>query len=500
MGEYALEMLGICKSFPGVHALKDVNLRVKKGEVHALIGENGAGKSTLMKILSGVYKEDSGEIIIDGKSTKMQNPQDAIEKGISIIYQELNLVPKLGAIQNVMLGHEKSRYGWLDFKAEEKEAKRWLDYVSCGKLPNYKAPVEFYSVAQQQMVEIAKALSLQAKIIVMDEPTDTLTENDMLTLFAIINQLKKDGITVIYISHRLEEIFMVCDCVTVLRDGMYIDSRETSEVDRYWLIQSMIGREMANTFPPRNRSYTSEVVLDVKDLNSKRFKNINFKLKKGEILGFSGLVGSGRTEVMRAIFGADHYNSGKINFKGLEAVYKHPKAAIEAGIGFATEDRKGQGLFLGLSIKSNVSIASIKKISRKGFIQKRKEGELIKKYIDELRIATTDHNKLCKHLSGGNQQKVVLAKWMATGSSILILDEPTRGIDVGAKYEIYLLMDKLVKSGVSIIMVSSEMPELIAMSDRIIVMSEGAITGELTHEEANETLVMTYATRSNNSF
>jgi ribose transport system ATP-binding protein len=498
MSKYALEMLEISKSFPGVHALKDVTLRAEKGEVHALVGENGAGKSTLMKVLAGVYRHDAGTVLISGKKVLFNTPQDALNCGISVIYQELNLVPGLTAIENVMLGHEIANKGWLNKKAEEAEARKWLDYVSRGILPDYKQPVSFYSVAQQQMVEIAKALSHQAKIIVMDEPTASLTDKEMEILFEIIRKLKADGVTVIYISHRLEEIFTICDRVTVLRDGAFVDSQEVSTVNKAWLISRMIGREMNNTYPPHACAARSECVMEVKGLNGGIFSDISFKLHAGEILGFFGLVGSGRTEVMRAIFGADGIKSGEVYVRGKRLPNKHPFGAVNMGMGFATEDRKQQGLFLNLAVDRNISIVNIRKLSFKGFVSRRKEAAEVKKHVDELQIVVADTKMQCKNLSGGNQQKVVLAKWLAKGCSVLILDEPTRGIDVGAKYEIYSLMDKLARAGVAIIMISSEMPEVLAMSDRIIVMHEGRIAGEIEQCDATETIVMMHATGTKN--
>ncbi|MEA5002585.1 MAG: sugar ABC transporter ATP-binding protein [Christensenella sp.] len=497
MSEYMLEMLGITMTFPGVKALDNVDLHIKKGEVHALIGENGAGKSTLMKVLSGVNKPVAGEVRIDGETVHFHVPQDAIDKGVAMIYQELSLVPDLTAIQNVMLGHEKQKYKFISKKQEEEQAGKWLDYVSHGTLPSYKIPVRRLSVAQQQMVDIAKALSYNAKIIVMDEPTDTLTEKEMYVLFDIIKKLKEDGITVIYISHRLEEIFAICDRITVLRDGAFIADANTAEVDKDWLISKMIGREMKNTFPQRNRCVQSETILSVKGLTGGIFENVDFDLKKGEILGFAGLVGSGRTEVMRAIFGADKVKSGEVVVGGKQVLYRHPSQAVKEGIGFATEDRKTQGLFLNLDIKTNVSAAAEEKVSSKGFVSDKTEAELATQYVKDLQIATPGIRQLCKNLSGGNQQKVVLAKWLARGCKILILDEPTRGIDVGAKYEIYTLMDKLVQEGVSIIMISSEMPEVIGMSDRIVVMHEGHVMGELSCSEANEERIMLLASGEN---
>ena len=493
MSEYALEMLGITKTFSKVTALDHVNLRVKKGEIHALIGENGAGKSTLMKVLSGVYKPDSGTVKINGEEVVAKNPKDAIEKGVAIIYQELSLVPELDAIKNVMLGQEKNKCSIISSKEENEFAKKYLDYVSRGSLTSYKTPVKKLSVAQQQMVDIAKALSYNSQIIVMDEPTDSLTNSEIETLFEIVRKLKEDGITVIYISHRLEELFALCDRVTVLRDGKYITDANIADINKDWLISKMIGRDLTDTYPPRHRMKSEETALEVQNLTGEKFKDVSFKLQKGEILGLGGLVGAGRTEVLRAIFGADKKKSGTVKVFGEEVNINHPCKALKYGFGFATEDRKTQGLFLNQDIRDNIAAAALDKISKKGFVNDGKEKKMAEKYFDELKVVAPDINKVCKFLSGGNQQKVVLAKWLASECKILFLDEPTRGIDVGAKYEIYLLMDKLVQQGVSIIMVSSEMPELMAMSDRIIVMHEGDVTGELNVGEFSEENVMKLA-------
>jgi ribose transport system ATP-binding protein len=492
MSEYCLEMTGISKRFSGVQALSGVDFCVRKGEVHALIGENGAGKSTLMKILAGLYRPDRGKIRINARQVRFLSPQDAINAGVASIYQELSLVPHLTAVQNVFLGHEISRYSFINVRREHSEASRWLDYVSRGALPGYNIPVKNFSVAQQQMVDIAKALSYNANIIIMDEPTDTLTDSEITVLFEIVRKLKADGITVIYISHRLEEILEICDRVTVLRDGLFIAEMETKSIDRAWIIHNMIGRELTNAYPRRVRS-SGEPVLRVKNLCGGSFRDVSFDLRRGEILGFAGLVGSGRSELMRALFGADKIHSGTVTLNGREINFNHPQKAIRSGIGFAAEDRKTQGLFLDLDIKTNVSMAAMEKISKNGFIRTGAEVELAGRYIRELLIVTPDCRQVCKNLSGGNQQKVVLAKWIANGGQILILDEPTRGIDVGAKYEIYTLMDKLVREGVSIIMVSSELPEIIGMADRAVVMHEGTVSGVLGPGELKEETIMTYA-------
>lgn len=497
MSEYALEMLGVTKIFSKVTALNKVNLRVRKGEIHALIGENGAGKSTLMKVLSGVYKADAGSIRLFGEQVELKNPQAAINRGVSIIYQELSLVPDLNAIENVMLGNEIHKGILLNKKQEKEFATRYLDYVSHGGITDYHIPVRKLSVAQQQMIDIAKSLSHQSRIIIMDEPTDSLTQSEITILFRIVRKLKEDGITVIYISHRLEELFELCDRVTVLRDGEYVADRDISEIDKNWLISNMIGRDLKDTFPKRDRVFSEEIVLEAENLTGNRFRDVSLRMKKGEILGLTGLVGAGRTEVLRAIFGADNVTAGTVRLHGKTVNIKHPSTAIACGMGFATEDRKSQGLFLNQDICTNIAISSPKKVARYGLVSRRKEKELASRYFNELKVVAPDIYKLCKHLSGGNQQKVVLAKWLASDCEILFLDEPTRGIDVGAKYEIYVLMNRLVQKGVSILVVSSEMAEIIGIADRILVMHEGRITGELTQENFSEENIMKLASGEN---
>ena len=490
MSEYALEMLGITKLFSKVTALDQVNLRVKKGEIHALIGENGAGKSTLMKVLSGVYEADAGKIVLNGEEFKPQGPKDAINHGVSIIYQELNLVPELDAIDNVMLGHELRKGPVLSKKEQEKTASKYLDYVSRGTLPGYHTKVKYLSVAQQQMVEIAKALSYNSKVIIMDEPTDTLTNDEIVILFEIVRKLKEDGITVIYISHRLEELFELCDRVTVLRDGKYIADMDIADIDKDWLVSKMIGRDLKDSYPKRNRIKSEEVVLEAKNLGSDRFRHISFELHKGEILALTGLVGAGRTEVLRAIFGAEPAKEGSIRIHGKDVRITNPAQAMSYGIGFATEDRKAQGLFLTHDIESNIVEPALRKLSKFGVINRKESFRLADKYFKELRVVSPDMKKLCKYLSGGNQQKVVLSKWLASGADIIFLDEPTRGIDVGAKYEIYQLMDRLVQEGKSILMISSEMPEVMGVADRVIVLHEGDQMGEVEYTDFSEELLM----------
>ena len=490
MSEYALEMLGITKKFSSVTALDHVDLQVKKGEIHALIGENGAGKSTLMKVLSGVYKPEEGMMLLNGTEYLPHSPQDAINQGVSIIYQELNLIPDLNAIENVMLGHEIHTAGMLHKGKEREFAKKYLDYVSRGTVPDYDRPVKYLSVAQQQIVDIAKALSYNPKIIVMDEPTDSLTNEDIVILFEIVRKLRDDGITVIYISHRLEELFELCDRVTVLRDGKYIVTEDIPKIDKNWLISKMIGRDLKDSYPPRHRQISDEVVLQVDHLTGERFSDISFKLHRGEILGMTGLVGAGRTEVLRAIFGADPVKSGTVTINGEKVRISHPNKALKARLGFATEDRKAQGLFLTHDIQSNISEAALEKISKAGFIDRGKEKAMAGKYFREMGVVSPDMKKKVKYLSGGNQQKVVLAKWLATDCQILLLDEPTRGIDVGAKYEIYQMMDRLVQEGMSILMVSSEMPEILGTADACLVMHEGELMGIVSHEEFSEEILM----------
>ncbi len=495
MSGYVLEMKNITKIFPGVVALNNVSFFVKKGEVHALLGENGAGKSTLMKILAGTYMPDTGEVYIEGEKVVFSHPLDAIKHGIAVIYQELNLVPTMNAIDNVLLGHEVSKNGFIREKEHKAEAIKWLDLVGKDIIKSYTIPVSELSVAQQQMVEIAKALSLNAKILVMDEPSATLTDKELDKLFSIIQELKSSGVTIIYISHRLEEIFHICDRATVLRDGHLINTVNVKDVDKNKIISMMIGRDLTNTFPPKTNKVRDKVLLSVKNLCiGKKIKNISFDLHAGEILGVFGLVGSGRTELMRAVIGADKFDSGLIILEGKQVVFKHPKDSIRKGIGFATEDRKAQGLFLNMNVVANISMACLEKFKRNGMIDSNQENKNAMKYVNELNIKTPSISKNVGDLSGGNQQKVVLAKWLSINSKVLILDEPTHGIDVGAKYEIYMLMNNLAEKGFGVIMVSSELPEILGMSDRIIVMHEGCITGILQRNEASESRVMHFAT------
>ena len=494
MSDYALEMRGITKTFSKVTALDHVDLKVRPGEVHALIGENGAGKSTLMKVLSGAYQPDGGEIFLDGQPFRPLNPKDAIDKGVSIIYQELNLVGEMSAIRNVMLGHEDhNRAQFIRVRQEKAYAAKYLDYVCRGAIPDYNMPVKKLSVAQQQMVEIARALSYNARIIVMDEPTDTLTNDEIRVLFEIVNQLKADGITVIYISHRLEELFILCDRVTVLRDGKHIADENISDIDKDWLISRMIGRDLKDSYPPRTRITDGEPVLEVRDLSGNGDFHINLELYRGEIPGLAGLVGAGRTELAKMLCGDVKPDSGQILIHGKELKAASAADGVKAGIGLVPEDRKLEGVFLNYTIEWNIPVMSLKRVSKFGFMNFRELDRLTKTYVDTLAIKTPSVKQEVRNLSGGNQQKVVVAKVLAAENEILIFDEPTRGIDVGAKQEIYKLMNSLVEQGKSILMISSEMEELLGMSDRIVVLHEGRVTGELQKDEFSQDKVLELA-------
>lgn len=491
--EYILELEHISKEFPGVKALDDVSLALERGEVRGLVGENGAGKSTLMKILTGVYQKDTGTVKINGKEVKIETPLQAQQAGLSIIFQEFNLVNSLSIAENIFVGRlPRCGIKGIDWKKVKTMAAEWLDKVGLHVDPLQK--VGSLSVAGKQMVEIAKALSFHSSIIIMDEPSATLTSNELEHLFEIIEQLKKEKITVIYISHRLDEIERLCDNVTVIRDGTVIETRKTAEFDRQSIISCMVGRSMDQEYPQRETKPQSEEILRIEGLaREPRFRNISFSLHKGEVLGIAGLVGAGRTEIVRCIFGADHADCGKIYIRGDEVQIKSPQDAIQHGVALVTEDRKAQGLILEESIAVNTTLANLKEITSAGMVNRQKEKAAAKEYMKQLRTKAPGENTRCISLSGGNQQKVVLAKWLYTQADILILDEPTRGIDVGAKYEIYQLINQLVQAGKSVIMISSEMPEVLHMSDRIIVVHEGNYKGELTGEAMTAENVMQLA-------
>jgi len=479
-----LEMRGVSKTFPGVKALQKVNLTLARGEVLALLGENGAGKSTLMKVLGGAHRPDTGEILIDGKAAEIHSPHDSQGAGIAIIYQEFNLVPGLTAADNIFLGQEKTRLGFIRRGDERRRAREIFQRLEIDIDPD--ALCRDLTVAQQQIVEIAKALALDARILVMDEPSAALTTREVERLYAIIRELKAQGIGVIYISHRLEEIFEVCDRISVLRDGCNVGERPVGDVTRQGLIEMMVGRELKNEFPKRE-SAIGKPRLEVTGLNrGKAVRAVSFNVREGEILGVTGLVGAGRTETVRLIFGADQRESGSIKLDGKELNIRNPADAIAARIGLLTEDRKLQGLVLPHSVRENFGLPNLDWLSSFGFVKQGAERDAFAGYIDSLKIKVPHQEQAAKNLSGGNQQKVVLAKWLARNCEVLIFDEPTRGIDVGAKYEIYCLMNELAAKGKSIIMISSELPEILGMSDRILVMHEGRITGEIA-DVANAT-------------
>ncbi len=487
-------MRGISKYYPGVVALDNVDFPVARGEVHALVGENGAGKSTLMKILAGAEPKSRGEILLEGHPVTIDSPQRAMDLGISIIYQEFNLVPHLSAAENIFLGREPTRLipGWVDFRKLYGESQRLME--SLGMRLDVRSEVRTLSVAQQQMVEIAKATSRQSRLIIMDEPSATLTEHELANLFALIRSLRERGVSVIYISHRLEEIFTVADRVTVFRDGHHIATRPIGAVDRDEIIQMMVGRELKESIP-KQPAPIGDVVLEVRGLTrAGAFRDISFSVRRGEVVGLGGLVGAGRTEVACAIFGADPLDAGEVLLEGRPVRVRSPRDAISLGIGLVPEDRKQLGLILGMAIRENVTLANLEAVAPAGFISPSRERAATQKYIRDLTIRTPSGEQTVRNLSGGNQQKVVLAKWLFTDSKFLVFDEPTRGIDVGSKVEIYQLMNALTAKGVGILMISSELPELLGMSDRILVMHEGRLAGELARAEATQERVMHLAT------
>lgn len=490
----ALEMRGITKSYPGVRALEDVHIEVRAGEVHALVGENGAGKSTLMKILAGAQPKDAGEILLDGAPATMDSPLRAMEMGVSIIYQEFNLVPYLNAAENIFLGREpRGRLpGFVDFRTMYREAQAIIDRL--GVRMDVRTPVHRLSIAQQQMVEIAKATSRKCRIIVMDEPSATLTEHELERLFALIRQLRDEGVAIVYISHRLEEVFAVCDRVTVLRDGRWIATHDVRDLSREDIIRLMVGRELKQMIP-KEPVERGEPALEVTDLRrGDVLRGVSLTVHQGEILGIAGLVGAGRTELVRAIFGADRIDGGSIRLFGKPVRVRSPQDAIRLGIGLVTEDRKAQGLVLGMVVRENITLANLGAISVMSFVRAGREREIAHKYVTDLTVRTPSIEQTVSNLSGGNQQKVVLAKWLFTNSRVLIFDEPTRGIDVGAKTEIYQLMNALAARGAAIIMVSSELPEVLGMADRILVMHDGRVAGELSRAEATQEGIMHLAT------
>ncbi len=482
-----LSIENVDKSFPGVKALDDVSIKIKRGTVHGVVGENGAGKSTMMKILSGVYKKDAGTVIFDGEDIHHTTPHQSMARGLSIIYQELNLVNTMTVGENIFLGRFNELKGLRGTHARAKEILK-----SIGSKVDSQQMVSELSVSEKQMVEIAKALSFASKLIIMDEPSSSLTADELKELVKIIHQLKDDGISIIYISHKLDEIFDFCDTVTVMRDGKVIDTKPISEITRSEMIAKMVGRSIENEFPPRPH-IVGDTLMEVRNLTTKKLKNVSFDLKKGEILGFVGLVGAGRTEIVRAIFGADHVKGREIIIDGELIPIKEPADAMAAGICFVPEDRKMQGLVLPFAVESNITMASLRDVASMGFVDRAKEREIAERQVKILGVKTPSVTTPVKSLSGGNQQKCIVGRWMEQNPRILIMDEPTRGIDVGAKYEIYLLMKQIVENGGSVILISSELPEVLNMSNRVLTICDGRITGEFDPEKASPDQIMACA-------
>ena len=494
--EYVLELKNIYKSFPGVKVLEDVTLQVRPGEVHALMGENGAGKSTLMKILMGIYKADQGSTFLEGKETVIHGPKDAMSKGISMIHQELNTVLDMEVAENVFVGRELLKKGFeklkiVDIARMREETGKYFREMNIDIDP--RAKMRTLSVAEMQLVEIVKAISLNSRIIVMDEPTSAITEKEATVLFAQIERLKKQGVAIIYISHKMDEIFRISDTITVLRDGQWIGTKPAKELDNDMLIKMMVGRELTDIYP-KDPVEIGDVILEVKNLSrGKKVRDASFSLRKGEVLGIAGLVGAGRSELVETIFGLYPKTGGQIFLHGKEVHIKSAADAIKNKMALITEDRKQTGLNLIVSVKENIASVSIGKLSNHGIVNDKKINEVSEKYIKELKIKTPDGNAIVGNLSGGNQQKVVLAKWLLDEPDIIIFDEPTRGIDIGAKRDIYLLINNLAKEGKAVIVISSEMAEVMGICDRILVMAEGRINGEVQREEFSQEVIMGYA-------
>ena len=500
MSEILLEMKEISKSFPGVQALDRVSLKIKKGSVHALMGENGAGKSTLMKCLFGIYKMDSGEVLLENEHVNIKDTQEALSLGIAMVHQELQSIPERNIAENIFCGRypmkKRAYLKMIDHKKMMEDTEKLLSEINLKLSP--KTKLAYLSVSQRQSIEIAKAISCGAKIVIMDEPTSSLSEHEVNALFDMIQRLKEKGTSIIYISHKIEEILKISDEVTIMRDGTYVGSWSSSELTTDMIIQKMVGRELTNRYPQR-KSKPQGNILQVENLSStdpKSFQNISFELRKGEIFGIGGLVGAQRSELMEGIFGMRAISSGKIIYKDKVLKIKRPRDAISKGIALLSEDRRAMGIFGVLSIFDNVTVASLDHhLILKTILNKKSLNEVVHESIEKMSIKAPSSKSLIQNLSGGNQQKVIISRWLANGPDILILDEPTRGIDVGAKYEIYTIMEDLVSQGKSIIMISSEMSELIGMSDRIMVMCEGKNTGLIDAAMATQENIMTLATK-----
>lgn len=494
-----LRMEGISKSFPGVQALQNVNFEVTRGEIHALVGENGAGKSTLMKVLTGALHLDEGRIILRGEPAEIHSPSDSQELGISMIHQELSLIPYLTVGKNVYLGREPRRRipGFIDWKTLYSQTQELLDQLNLDV--KARAEAQELSIAQQQMVEVAKALSLEADLIAMDEPTSSLTDRETEVLFDVMRKLKDQGVAIIFITHRLEEVFEVSDRITVLRDGRHIATAPTAELNHNQVVQLMVGRELDNMYP---YSETEErgVALQADDLvDGQELHGVSLELQGGQILGVAGLVGAGRTALAETLFGLRQATAGEIRIDGQVVKLHSAKQAIEHGLGFVPEDRKLQGLFLNMAVRENITMSSTSLVSNFGFVNSTKANKLADEYVDKLDIRTPSLRQRIRNLSGGNQQKVIIARWLTLKPRVLILDEPTRGVDVGAKAEIHGLMRQLAEDGVAVLMISSELPEIIGVSDRILVMHEGRVTGRFERDEASQDMIMHAATGGDNN-
>lgn len=501
MAEVLLDIKGLEKTFPGVRALKGVNLTVNKGEIHALMGENGAGKSTLIKVLTGIYQKNGGTICFDGEEINAKTPIEANEKGISTIYQELNLVLFQTVYENLFLGREpRTKFGSIDRKAMISEAKRILEEL--GIEIDVTRPLKNYSTAFQQMVAIARAVSINAKLVIMDEPTSSLDTHEVQVLFRIIRQLKSKGISVIFISHKLDEIFEICDRLTVFKDGEYVGDYDIGELNQLKLISLMVGKDTVEL--ERNKQgyefANAKVIAEMKDIRQgMRLNGINIEIKQGEVVGLAGLLGSGRTELAQVLFGSGMPDNGEIFWWGEKAGIHSPADAIKKGMGFCTEDRKTEGIIPHLSVRENITIALLPKLNSFGFVKTKEQDEIVRSYIDRLKIKTPTPEQAICNLSGGNQQKVLLARWMCMNPKLMILDEPTRGIDVGAKAEIEQLIQEFSKSGISVLMISSEIAELERNCDRIIVMREGRVIGELAGDQISQDKVMETIARGSES-
>ncbi|WP_051712936.1 sugar ABC transporter ATP-binding protein [Actinoalloteichus caeruleus] len=490
--EPLVRMTGIVKTYPGVRALDSVDLEVRPGEVMGLVGENGAGKSTLLKVLAGVVSPDEGEVLVEGRPVRMNGPRDAQRLGLAVIHQELTLAPHLSVAENILVAAEPTRFGMLDRREMERRTEAALSELGIQLDPWVE--VERLSLARRQLVEVARALAAKARLIVMDEPTSALTEDEVDRLLAVVRRLRDSGVSIVYVSHRMREIFEVCDRITVLRDGRHTGLSRADDTDPDALVARMVGREITQLYGERSDQARDEVVLEVRNLSSgDRVRDVSLAVRAGEIVGLAGLVGSGRTETARAVFGADPHQ-GEILLRGRPVRFAHPKEALAEGVCYLSEDRKATGLFLEMSVRRNIAVTVPRTIAPKGWFRPRAERDVADRFRTSLRIACPSVDSLVGGLSGGNQQKVALAKWLATEPSVLLLDEPTRGVDVGAKAEIYRIIRELAAAGVAVLMISSELPEVIGMSDRIVVLSAGRTAGELTADEATEEAIVALAT------